>query len=277
MSYIIVVLRVGVVGWVVFSRVFYKRWLGSWFPFVEFLGPEGRGAFLLWGFHWFVFGGRRCWLCGRNIPSDNSLGLCDECYFSWRGLRVRLFVEGYDRVYSPELRSVFSGVLDRRFYLYVGAFGSLYKVGIVVADRFGSGHGFVGRLVEQGFDVVAVFDGGFDIFRAQDLERDVARSFGLRDRLGFREKLDALFSGVDVREFLGLVEDVRDFVGGDVVFLRRFRWGSPRDFDSVFRGGELLGSGVFRRGNVYVVRNCSEVLAVNLHDFVGREVLVWEV
>jgi len=215
-------------------------------------------------------------MCGVGRPVS-GLGLCEGCYCSVRGLRYRLVVEGYDSVYEPGLEEVLGDLFSRRFVLYVGAFGPLYKVGIACFDRFGSRRGFVYRLVEQGFDAAVVFDVGLNVVEAQDLERDVVSTFGLRDRLCFGDKVGVLHEGFDRQEFRGVVEDVAGFVGGEVVWRGVFRWPGFVDFDGVFDGDFLEGDFVYRRGNVVVARNCSEVLAVNLNGFVGRGLVSWEV
>ena len=263
-------------SWCVVSGYSYRRFLGAWVPFLNFVSPEGSGSFLLWGRHVFCFDGRYCWMCGLR-PPDCDLGLCSFCYGSVRGLRYRLIVEGYDRVYEPGLEEVFGDLLSRHYVVYIGAFGPLYKVGITRYDRNGSCRGFVSRLVEQGFDAAVVFDANLNIIGAQDLERDIAETFGLRDRLYFDDKVSVLHEGFDRQEFFGLVSDVADFVRGEVVWRVVFRWPRFVDFDEVFDGDFLFGEFVYRRGNITVARNCSEVLAVNLNGLVGRGLVSWEV
>lgn len=263
-------------GWCVVSGFYYRRFYGDWFPFLRFVCPEGVGSFVLWGFHFFRFGGRRCWMCGLR-PVETGLGLCRACYFSFRGYRYRAVVEGVDRVFGEGVEEFLGDLLSRRYVLYVGVFGSLYKVGIAAFDRFGVRRGFVFRLVEQGFDAAVVFDLGLNLVGAQELERDVVDTFGLRDRLGFFDKIGVIHEEPDFQEFRGLVDDVSDFVGADPFWEGVFSWSGFVDFDSVFRGDSFVGSFVFRRGNVGVARNCGEVLAVNFNDFVGRVLVDSEV
>ena len=263
-------------AWSVVSGYFYKRFFGVWFPFLRFVSPEGNGSFVLWGRHTFCFDGYFCWMCGRPLR-DSVAGLCDDCVSSVRGLRYRLVVEGYDKVYEPGLEDVVRDLIDAHYVVYVGAFGPLYKVGITRFDRFGSRRGFLGRLVEQGFGLAAVIDGGFNLFDAQDVERDIVGTFGVRDRLYFDDKIGVIHEDHDEQEFRGLVEDVVKFVGGRIVWYGGFRWPCYVDFDRVFDGDVLFGDFVYRRGNVTVARNCSEVFAVNLNRFVGRGLVSWEV
>jgi len=263
-------------SWCVVGGYYYRRFFGVWAPFLRFVSPEGCGSFILWGHHTFVFGGRYCWMCGAPLIGG-GLGLCERCYCSVRGLRYRLVVEGYEKVYDPSMREIFGDLIDRRYYLYVGAFGPLYKVGITSADRMGSRRGYLTRLAEQGFGLAAVIDAGLNLIGAQDAERDIADSFGIRDRLHFDDKIMYVSYEHDEQEFRGLVEDVARFVRGKVVWFGRFSWPGFVDFDSVFDEGFLCGGFVFRRGNIVVVSNCCENLAVNLNGLVGRGIASWEV
>jgi len=263
----------GLVG-VVLTGYFYRRFLGEWWPYISFRSLEGRGSFPLWGRHYFVFDGYWCVVCGGRPPY--RLGMCYDCYFSVDGLRRRIVVEGLS-AYDPAYADVLSDVVMREYVIYLGAFGPIYKVGVTALDRFGSPRGFLTRLAEQGFQYAGVVRGGFNLFEALELERDVARVFGVRDSIRFEEKVGVLHEDADLRELRVLVDEVADFVHGGVIWFGGFRWDDAVDFDSVFRGDVLFGDFGFWRGNITIVRNCSEVLAVNLNDVSSRGVMCSEV
>ena len=202
-TYTIGVLRVGGLVGVVLTGYFYRRFLGEWWPYISFRSLEGRGSFPLWGRHYFVFDGYWCVVCGGRPPY--RLGMCYDCYFSVDGLRRRIVVEGLS-AYDPAYADVLSDVVMREYVIYLGAFGPIYKVGVTALDRFGSPRGFLTRLAEQGFQYAGVVRGGFNLFEALELERDVARVFGVRDSIRFEEKVGVLHEDADLRELRVLVD-----------------------------------------------------------------------
>jgi len=257
----------------------YGDVFGDFVPFIDVFGLNGSSCFLLWDRHSFVFRGRFCRWCGSFLDGFSRLGLCGGCYYSARGVRYRLIVEGYD-VFDYSVVLEHSDLVFRDYVLYLGVFGDLVKVGISSFNRGGVVNGFVDRLLEQGFDHAVVIDGGFDLVSAQDLERDVSREFGLVTALSFRDKLDHIYSKGDfsLSDLVLLGEEVVRFIGsGRIIWSGSFNWCVPPDFDGVWSGDFLIGDFFFARGNLVFVDDGSERLVVNLSDLVGRGIVSWEV
>lgn len=255
----------------------YGDLLGDFVPYLDVLGLNGSSCFPLWGYHSFVFSGKFCRWCASCINGFSRLGLCSDCLSSFRGIRYRLLVEGYD-VFDYSVVLEHSDLVFRDYVLYLGVFGDLVKVGVSSLERGGVSNGFIDRLLEQGFDCAVVI-GKFDLITVQDLERDVSREFGLVTTLSFRDKIDSVYSrGLSLGGLVSLSEEVIDFIGsGDIIWSGSFDWGVPPVVDDVWSGDFLDGEVVFARGNLLFVRDSSEVLVVNLSNLVGCGIVSWEV
>jgi len=248
----------------------YRRFLDDLFPFLELFGFDGSSLVFLLGFHFFVFSGRFCRWCGAPISSGAFLGLCDSCLSSPRGVSYRVIVSGCDGSVVPPYRYV----------VYLGSFGDVVKVGVSRLDRNGSSNGFLFRLLEQGVEHFAVFDGGWNVCVAQSVEVKLVEEFGFVDRVSFLDKLDLFYEdGLSLGEFSSIVSEVHDFLGSGVSLVSQGMLSWPRlsAFDFVWHGSFVSGEIVGFRGNLVLFDDGSSRFAVDLSSLVGSGVVCWEV
>lgn len=258
----------------------YARALGMYVPFLELAHPEGVCRIPLLGDIRLPLDGSFCTMCCMRSP-ESSIGLCSECAHSELGIwrQCVLLGAGYalGECLGHECPLSVSHLCRREYVLYVAVFGDIIKVGVTLKERGGHETGFVYRLLEQGADYAAVVSAGLALWDAQDLERMVAREYGLRLRVSAQEKLDML--SVDwsdaAREADVIAEEIAKSYGGSVIWRGSLDYWLVSDVSSV--SDVLDGTVVGWKGNLLFVDDGSVVRAVDLSAVSGRGVICWEV
>ncbi|MEX2689668.1 MAG: hypothetical protein Q6351_005020 [Candidatus Njordarchaeum guaymaensis] len=254
----------------------WRRYLGDYWPYIDYLYEGRKGGFILYGYHYLRFAGRFCRWCGsEEIVSD--LGLCSKCYGSPNGIKYRVIVKGYEEVGDPTIYDLIADLLHYRYILYLGSFGSKLKVGISRLNRDGDFRGYLGRIIEQGLDSAVVFDGGYDLLQAQEMEKTISSDFGISQVIRFNEKLDELQNGTSYRDVRDVAEDIlREYRDLSVIWFGRISWSEPRSFDHIWREDVIDGELIYARGNIAIFETGSKKIAVNLSSLAGRGIITEE-
>ncbi len=278
-------------GYFVVSGYSWRPFFGEPIPYLEYSSPDGPGAFPVLGEHYLSLGDVLfCRSCLSPLVSGYDhviLKLCRGCLATSWGAYLRCAVEGAGSSLGVPCngRDVECGSVDlcrESHVVYVGSFGGILKVGVTRERRGDMEMGCLQRVFEQGLGFAVVFGDGLALWEAQEIESYIRDEFSLNDKILFSEKVAEMVSGVmeDVDGVLRVVQEIEERLGGRVRVLWRgsFSWGeAPRDYDYIWRGGDLFGELIYARGNVAFFDYGGEVVVVNLNDLVGRGICCSEV
>ena len=258
----------------------YQRFASMYVPYLVLAHPDGEDYVPLIGYVSMVFDGVFCPNCFKETSLVPGLNLCEDCastdYGLWR--KCVLFGAGaaFGECLGDSCPISFAKFCKREHVVYIASFGDVIKVGISALNRDGADNGFLYRLLDQGADNAVVISGGFKMWEAHHIEKEIADSYGLKTSVSFTTKLSSLsYDSISLRDLLYLAEEVATRYNGKIIWSGSFEWLTPSDFSNPT--DELRGFVYGWKGNIIFLEQDGEIRPMNLKSVNNRGLICWEV
>jgi hypothetical protein len=183
------------------SGFFMREISGFWAPHL-LCSAEHSSCFTipLLGDLFLSFGSKFCLECGKLIDCSNSRSLCNSCFDTPEHLFFQCLFDGPGSPFglhtcdpnNPLCHNVYNANRCHSPYnLYIGRFGSFFKVGITSSLRRGRGHI---RLVEQGLNEAWFVESFPNLEKVLEVEKYLSSFPMITDRLPLQVKYKEFIS-----------------------------------------------------------------------------------
>lgn len=280
------------------NNYFWKEFMDFYVPCLYMKAGYHQFSCILHGSLYFNLGKQFCVNCGVHIASHTSLSLCNACYQTKDTAHLLCILKGAGAPYAklcdlenPPCHDLYriESFCKTEHIVYIGRFGSLFKVGVTRNSRK-ENSGIHSRFLDQGLDEAFIISQGLTLPEAQRLEAKLSTLLRIPKWISFPEKVENIIKNAKMNDSSDkdaisakmnsirtmLTKFVPEEAVSHAIVDRAYMIGYIHTdcLEWILRPEQLEGEVVVAKGNVLITRLGSNYLVYDLAKLQGREILL---
>lgn len=280
------------------KNYFWKEFMDFYVPCLYMESGYHQFSCILHGSLYFNLGEQFCVNCGTHILPHTLLSLCNTCYQTEDTAHLLCILKGAGVSYTklcnledPPCHDLYrrDSFCKTEHIVYIGRFGSLFKVGVTRNSRK-ENSGIHSRFLEQGIDEAFIISQRLTLPEAQRLEAKLSSLLNIPKWISFPEKVESIIKNSKMKDFPDkdtisakmnsistmLTKFIPEESISHAIVDRAYMIGYINSdcLEWISRPEQLEGEVVVAKGNVLITRLGSNYLVYDLAKLQGREILL---